>query len=79
MKEYYLTVEPTTYEEMSWINLSKAVGKIEFFDTPNGMAFQDILKSNSANIIKIKPYGVGEKDENGNVIKFTLKGFSIGL
>lgn len=77
--EAFLTKEPTSFAEMANIDLNNVIGKIEILDTQDGKAFQEILKSDIANYVKIKPYGFGEKDDDSNITNFQLMGFSIGL
>ena len=77
--EILLTKEPTSFTEMSNIDLNNVVGKIELLDTPDGKAFQEILNTELASNIKIKPYGYCERDCEGNIVRYMLRGFSIGL
>ena len=60
--------------DSSIIDLSKVVGVITIIHTPDGIAADEMLKSGK---FHISPYGVGEKDEDGNITKFELVGFSI--
>jgi hypothetical protein len=69
--KYYLTLESP---DTPIVDLSKVVGVIEIIQTPNGMVADEMLKSGN---FHISPYGVGEKDEDGNITKFELTGFSI--
>ena len=69
--KYYLTLESP---DTPIVDLSKVVGTIEIIQTPNGMVADEMLKSGN---FHISPYGVGEKDEDGNITKFELTGFSI--
>ena len=68
---YYITLE---HPDFPIVDLSKVVGVVEIIQTPEGMAADEMLKSGN---FHISPYGVGEKDENGNVTKFELTGFCI--
>lgn len=54
--------------------LSKLSGVIELLPTPDGKVCEELLKTGKFNIT---PYGIGEKDENGNITSFNLIGFSI--
>ena len=69
-KEYYITVTPKLN-----IDLKDVVGKIEFFDSTLGNMLIDML--NKGDDITIKPFGSGERDENGNIKTFNLLGFTI--
>lgn len=69
-KEYRLTLNHT-YP----IDISDIIGTIKFIDTPESNALLAAL--NEGNDITIKPYGYGERDENGNIKDFNLIGFTI--
>jgi hypothetical protein len=69
-REFYITVSPKLN-----IDLTDVVGKIEFFDTSLGNEFLDYL--NSCKDVSIKPMGIGEADDCGNIIEFNLLGFTI--
>ena len=70
-KKFYLTIRPQT----TYIALQDIVAKIEFIGTPESTALLDAL--NRGQDITIKPFGYGERDENGNIKDFTLMGFTI--
>lgn len=69
--KYYITFETP---DSSIIDLSKVVGYIEIIHTPDGEVVHELLKTGN---FHLSPYGVGEKDENGNITKFELTGFSV--
>ena len=69
-KEYYITVTPKLN-----IDIKDVVGKIEFFDTSLSNIVIEALKNGDD--ITIKPFGSGERDENGNIKTFNLLGFTI--
>ena len=68
--EFYLTTTPDFN-----INISEVVGKIEFLDTTLGNTFIDML--NKGILFSIKPFGVGEFNDNGEFTNFNLIGFTI--
>lgn len=53
------------------------VGRIQLIDTPAGAKVQKLLETKDATTLKIVPYGHGEKDENGEITKFELTGFTV--
>jgi hypothetical protein len=57
--------------------LEDYVGRIELLDTPAGAQVQKLLETKDAATLKFVPYGLGEKDENGEIVKFTLTGFTV--
>lgn len=65
--EFYLTTTPDFN-----ININDVIGKIEFFDTPLGNMFIDML--NKGIKFSIKPFGVGD---SGDITNFNLIGFTI--
>lgn len=69
-REFYITVSPKLI-----IDPNDIVGKIEFFDTALGNEFLDYL--NSCKDVSIKPMGIGEADDDRNIIDFNLIGFTI--
>lgn len=71
MGRYYITLEaPDGFV----VDLSKVAGIIEIPPTPDGKVAEKLLKTGN---FHISPYGIGEKDEEGNITKFELTGFSI--
>ena len=50
------------------------IATFEFLPTPDGKICEELIKTGKFNIV---PYGIGEKDENGNVAKYELLGFTI--
>lgn len=72
MAQYFITADPN----VDWENLdlSKIVGSMQFAHTVEGKACEELLKTGKFNIV---PYGFGEKDKDGNITSFVLKGFSI--
>ena len=70
-RDFYLTIRPQT----TYIALQDIVAKIEFIGTPESTALLDAL--NRGQDITIKPFGYGERDENGIIKDFTLTGFTI--
>ena len=71
MSKYYITLE---VPDNSVVDLSKVIGTVELFHTPGGKAADKLLNTGEFNV---SPYGFAELDENGNVTKFKLTGFSI--
>lgn len=71
MSRYYITLETP---DSAIADLSKVAGVVEILPTPDGMAADEMLKSGK---FHISPYGVGEKDDDGNITKFELTGFSM--
>ncbi len=71
MGRYYITLETP---DAFIVDLSKVAGVVEMLPTPDGMAVEEMLKTGN---FHLSPYGVGEKDDNGNITKFELAGFSI--
>lgn len=72
MTHYFITADPN----VDWENLdlSKIVGSMQFADSTEGKACEELLKTGKFNIV---PYGFGEKDKDGNITKFTLNGFTL--
>ena len=70
-RDFYLTIRPQT----TYIALQDIVAKIEFIGTPESTALLDAL--NKGQDITIKPFGYGERDENGIIKDFNLVGFTI--
>lgn len=70
-RDFYLTIRPQT----TYIDLQDIVAKIEFIGTPESTALLDAL--NRGQDITIKPFGYGERDENGIIKDFNLVGFTI--
>ena len=71
INKYYITIDtPDGYI----VDLSKVAGVVEMLPTPYGKVVDEMLKSGNFHIL---PYGVGKKDENGNIIKFELTGFTV--
>lgn len=71
MNKYYITLESP---DTPIVDLSKVAGVVEMLPTPDGNVVEEMLKTGN---FHLSPYGVGEKDENGNITKFELTGFSI--
>lgn len=71
--EYFIVLEPS---EDGHIELHKIIGKIELFDDKidNAKVATELLKTGN---YRISPFGFGEKDENGNITSFDLRGFNI--
>lgn len=59
--------------------LEDYVGRIQLIDTPAGAQVQKLLETKDAATLKFVPYGLGEKDENGEIVKFELRGFTVVL
>ena len=57
--------------------LEDYIGRIQVIDTPAGVQIQKLLETKDAETLKFVPYGHGERDENGNIVKFELTGFTI--
>ena len=57
--------------------LEDYVGRIQLLDTPAGAQVQRLLETKDAATLKFVPYGLGERDENGEIVKFELRGFTI--
>lgn len=70
-KHFFLTIRPQT----TYIAIQDIVAKIEFIGTPESTALLDAL--NRGQDITIKPFGYGERDENGIIKDFNLAGFTI--
>lgn len=72
MAQYFITADPNVDWEK--LDLSKIVGSMQFVNSIEGKACEEMLKTGNFNIV---PYGFGEKDKDGNITSFVLKGFSI--
>lgn len=59
--------------------LEDYVGRIQLLDTPGGTQVQKLLETKDAATLKFVPYGRGEKNENGEIVKFELLGFTVVL
>ena len=70
-KHFFITIRP----QATHIDIQDIVAKIEFIDTPESNALLAVV--NEGKDITIKPYGYGERDENGNIKDFNLIGFTI--
>lgn len=57
--------------------LEDYVGRIQLIDTPAGAQVQKLLETKDAATLKFVPYGHGERDENGEIVKFELTGFTV--
>jgi hypothetical protein len=53
------------------------VGRIQLIDTPAGVKVQKLLETKDATTLKIVPYGRVERNENGEITKFELTGFTV--
>lgn len=73
--EYFIVITDPCIDD-GIINLSKVIGKVELFDDKleNAKLANTLLQTGN---YRISPFGFGEKDENGNITKFELKGFNI--
>ena len=71
MSKLFITIDTP---DSSIVDLSKVAGVVELLPTPDGKVAEEMLKTGN---FHISPYGIGEKDENGNITKFELTGFSI--
>ena len=69
-REFYITVSPKLN-----IDPNDIVGKIEFFDNELGNDFLDYM--NACKDVSIKPMGIGEADDDCNIIDFNLICFTI--
>ena len=69
-REFYITVTPKLN-----IDPNDIVGKIEFFDNELGNDFLDYM--NACKDVSIKPMGIGEADDDRNIIDFNLICFTI--
>ena len=69
--KYYITLEQP---DTPFVDLAQVAGVVELLPTPDGKVVEEMLKTGN---FHISPYGAGEKDENGNITKFELTGFSI--
>lgn len=70
-KQFHITIR----QQDEYIDIQNIVGKIEFLDTPDSKMLLDVIKRGKD--ITIKPFGYGTRDENGNIMDFTLTGFTI--
>lgn len=70
-KHFFLTIRP----QATYIDIQDIVAKIEFIDTPESNALLAALSEGKD--ITIKPFGRGERDENGIIKNFNLVGFTI--
>ena len=72
MAQYFITAD----QNVDWekLNLSKIVGSMQFAHSIEGNTCEELLKTGNFNIT---PYGFAEKDKDGNIKSFVLKGFSI--
>ena len=59
--------------------LEDVAGRIQLIDTPAGAQIQKLLETKDAATLKLVPYGLGEKNENGEITKFELTGFTVVL
>ena len=57
--------------------LEDYVGRIQLIDTPAGVEVQKLLETKNAASLKFVPYGLGERNENGEIVKFELTGFTV--
>ena len=57
--------------------LEDYVGRIQLLDTPAGVQVQKLLETKDAATLKLVPYGHGERDEKGEIVKFELTGFTV--
>lgn len=57
--------------------LEDYVGRIQLIDTPAGAQVQKLLETKDAITLKFVPYGHGEKNERGEIMKFELEGFTV--
>ena len=57
--------------------LEDYVGRIQLIDTPAGVEVQKLLETKEAAALKLVPYGLGERNENGEIVKFELTGFTV--
>ena len=57
--------------------LEDYVGRIQLIDTPAGVQVQKLLETKDAATLKFVPYGLGERNENGEIVKFELTGFTV--
>ena len=69
-REFFITVSPKLN-----IDPNDIVGKIEFFDNELGNDFLDYM--NACKDVSIKPMGIGEADDDCNIIDFNLICFTI--
>lgn len=58
-------------------SLEDYVGRIQLIDTPAGAQVQKLLETKDAVTLKFVPYGYGKKNENGEITKFELTGFTV--
>jgi hypothetical protein len=65
-------------------SLEDFVGRIQLIDTPAGTQAQKLLETaqkfletKDAATLKLVPYGHGERNENGEITKFELTGFTL--
>jgi hypothetical protein len=72
-KEFYLTIR----DSGCIIDAQNIVGKIEFFDTFDSAMLLESIKRGMN--IMIKPSGYVTHDENGDLKKFNLTGFTIDI
>ena len=73
----YITYEPVSSEDNFNVCLEKIAGKIVLLDTPELKPFNKLINAGKVESIELFPYGLGERDENGNVKNFNLIGFSV--
>ena len=58
-------------------SLEDFVGRVQLIDTPAGAQAQKLLETKDAATLKLVPYGHGERNENGEITKFVLTGFTL--
>lgn len=72
MAQYFIMADPNV--DLENLDLSKIVGSMQFINTNEGKACEELLKTGNFNLT---PYGFGERDKEGNITSFVLNGFSI--
>ena len=74
MKDFFIT---SKIPDDGIPRLEDYVGRIQLIDTPAGVEVQKLLETKNAASLKFVPYGLGERNENGEIVKFELTGFTV--
>lgn len=73
----YITFEPVSQEDDFNMCLDKIIGKVQLLEVPGQNGFNKLIEDGKVKSIELFPYGLGEKDEKGNIKSFDLLGFSV--
>ena len=74
MKDFFIT---SKIPDDGIPRLEDYVGRIQLLDTPAGAHIQKLLETKTAATLKFVPYGHGERNEKGEIVKFELTGFTV--